>query len=109
MMKTAPVPISSVIEALFKKEKSHFSEIYFLFQLSRKWQKLAGGEIARRAVPAQFKAYKLILTLPDSTHLQEMHFVKEALRNKINKHFPDKKIQKIILKVKKPENLNSPL
>ena len=100
-MKQPLVSISSVLESLFKKKQSHFSEIYFLFQLNRSWRELAGEEIAKYAFPIQFKNKNLILSLPDSTHLQEMHFAKEALRQKINKQFPDRSVQKVILRVKK--------
>ena len=99
-MKAPLVSLSSVLENLFKKKRSPFSEIYFLFQLSQKWKQLAGEEIAKAAFPVQFKNQELILALPDSTHLQEMHFAKETLKKKINKQFPEKKIQKIILRVK---------
>ena len=106
-MKAPLVPISAVLETLFKKKQSHFSEIYFLFRLGRFWKKLAGEEIAKFAFPIQFKNKNLILSLPDSTHLQEMHFVRETLRKKINKQFPEKKVQKIILRVKKSPLKNS--
>ena len=100
-MKTSLSSLSSILEKLFKKDQSPFSEIYFLFQLSLNWKQLAGEEIAKSAKPIQFKNRELILALPDSTHLQEMHFAKEFLRKKINKRFPEKKIQKISLRVKK--------
>ena len=104
-MKAPLVSLSSVLENLFKKKKSHFSEIYFLFQLSQKWNQLAGEEIAKFAFPAQFKNQELILTLPNSTCLQEMHFAKETLKKKINKQFPEKKIQKIILRVQQGKSV----
>ena len=100
-MKAPLTSLSSVLEGLFKKKQSPFSEIYFLFQLNQSWKQLAGEEIAKSASPVQFKNKELILALPDSTHLQEMHFAKETLRKKINKQFPEKKIQKIILRTKK--------
>ncbi|MCZ0931767.1 MAG: DUF721 domain-containing protein [Oligoflexia bacterium] len=99
-MKKSLVSLSSVLENLFKKKSSHFSEIYFLFQLKQVWNQIVGNKISKLAVPNQFKNNNLFLNLPDSTHLQEMHFAKEALREKINKRFPSAKIKKIILTVK---------
>jgi len=93
--------LSSVLESLFKKQRSVFSEIYFLFQLRQNWQKLVGEEISKFALPVQFKNQVLVLALPDSTHLQEMHFVKDILRTKINRQFPEKKIQRVALRIKK--------
>ena len=81
-MKAPLVSLSSVLEKLLKKKHSPLSEIYFLFQLSQNWKQLAGEEIAKFATPVQFKKQELILSLPDSTHLQEMHFAKETLKKK---------------------------
>ena len=97
-MKKKLIAISSVIEELFSKKSSQFSEIYFLSQLNQSWKKLSGGEISQQAKPIQFKKQILFLQVPDSTYIQEMHFVKEALKNKINQKFPEYKVKKIILK-----------
>lgn len=101
-MKTPLVSLSHILEGLFKKKGSPFSEIYFLFQLRQNWVKLVGEEIAKSALPVQCKNQELVLTLPDSVHLQEMHFAKEMVRKKINSQFPEKKIQKISLRIKNP-------
>ncbi|MCY4320797.1 MAG: DUF721 domain-containing protein [Bdellovibrionaceae bacterium] len=99
-MKKSLVSISSVLEDLFKKKSSHFSEIYFLLQLKQIWNQIVGNQISKWAIPSQFKNKNLYLNLPDSTHLQEMHFAKETLKDKINSRFPSVKINKIILTVK---------
>ena len=104
-MKTPLVSLSYVLEKLFKKKQSIFSEIYFLYRLHENWRQLAGESIAKTASPAQFTKNELILNMPDSTHLQEMHFAKEFLRKKINKQFPDKKVQKITLRVRKSSKI----
>ena len=101
MAKKSLVSVSAVLENLFKNKQSPFSEVYFLFQLSQSWKQLAGEEIAKSASPIQFKNHELVLALPNSTCLQEMHFAKEALRKKINRRFPERKVQKIVLRVKK--------
>ena len=100
-MKNPLVSLSYVLEGLFKNKNSVFSEAYFLYQLNEKWYQLAGEEISKMAVPVQFKNNELILNMPDSASLQEMHFAKELLKEKINKHFPEKKVQKIVLRAKK--------
>lgn len=97
-IKKKPTAVSVIIENLFSKDQAHFSEIYFLFQLSKSWKQIAGEEISQKSKPIKFKNKILFLSLPDSTHLQEMHFAKTALQEKINKIFPDKKIKKIVLK-----------
>ena len=98
-MKKALSTISEVLEHAFKRKGSPLSEGYFICQLIRIWPEIAGQEIAKTGHPVQFKNRELTIALPSSSHLHEMHFVKEALRYKINQKFPERKIKKIILKV----------
>ena len=93
------IPLSDAIESLFTKKSSPFLEIYFLFQLKKSWKELAGEEISQKAEPLYFRKQTLFLKLPDSTHIQEMHFVKETLKDKINQKFSDYKVQKIFFKI----------
>ena len=99
-MKKKLLPISSVLEDLFKRKNSPLSEGYFLCQLNQVWESLAGSEIAKMAQPISFKNHQLTLSLPSSSHIQDMHFVKEALREKINKQFPDKKVNRIQFQIR---------
>lgn len=93
------IHLSDILEELFKTKASIFSDIYFLYCLKKSWAELAGREIARTGTPVSFKNRELTLALPSSSHLQEMHFVREALRNKINSAFPHAKVEKILLSV----------
>lgn len=101
--------ISEVLENLFKKKKSPLSSGYFICQLVRFWEEIAGAEIANTGYPVQFKDGELTIALPSSSHLHEMHFVKEALRSKINKKFPEREVKKIILKVGNKSSINKEL
>ena len=108
-MKKSLFSVSEVLEGLFKKKKSPLSSGYFICQLTRFWEEIAGEEIAKTGCPVQFQNEELTIALPSSAHLHEMHFVKEALRKKINKKFPERKIKKIILKVDTQPFLNKDL
>ena len=101
-MKNTLSPLRDVLEELFKKKSSLFSDIYFLHCLKKDWQELAGEEIAKTGTPLCLKKGELTIGLPSSSHLHEMHFVKETLRKKINRKFPHIKLVKIHLQVKKP-------
>ena len=99
-MKKPLFSASSILEELFKKRKSPLSEGYFLCQLHQVWEELAGEEIAKVAQPLCFKHHQLTLALPSSSHMQDLHFVKESLREKINQHFPDRRVKRISFQVK---------
>lgn len=106
-MKRQLKPISSILEEIFKRKKSPLAEGYFLCQLNQAWPQLAGNEISKIAQPIAFKNHQLIISLPSSSHIQDMHFVKETLRAKINKHFPDKKVNRIQFQIRKYQKFNS--
>ena len=107
MKKKSLVPIVQIIEELFKKKNSPFSEGYFLLQLIRSWPEIAGESIAQLAHPVKVTKKELTLALPSSSHVQEIQFVKEALRKKINQRFPARKVNRIILRVEKVNPINS--
>lgn len=99
-MKKELQPLSSILEEVFKKKASPLSEGYFLSQLNYTWNDLAGCEIAKIALPIAFKNHRLTLSLPSSSHIQDMHFVKEILRKKINQAFPDKQVRRIQFQIR---------
>ena len=103
-MKKNLSPLRDVLEELFQKKSSVFSDIYFLYCLKKSWQDLAGEEIAKTGTPLCFKKRELTIGLPSSSHLHEMHFVKEILREKINRKFPHIKLAKIHLQVQQPNS-----
>lgn len=94
-------PISSVLEDLFNNKESVFSNIYFLYQLNTCWLKLVGSEIFKTVKPVKFQNKTLTLHVSDSSCMQEMHFAKDLIKDKINKHFLSKKIKKINLRIYK--------
>ena len=103
-MKKKLIPLRDILEELFKKNPV-FSDIYFLYCLKKSWFLLAGEEITKASYPIRFKNKELTIALPSSSHLQEMHFIKEPLRRKINHSFPYMKVAKILLQVKTPPNI----
>ena len=96
-MKKKLVPLSSVIETVFTQSSSSFLEISFLFQLRNSWEKIVGKSFYHKSWPIRFKNKELLISLTDSTYVQEMHFVKDTLRKKINQQFPIYKVKKINL------------
>ena len=80
------------------KEGSVFAEIYFLRELQKRWPELAGAAIAETGRPVRFENRTLTVALESSSSLHEMHFVKEALRKKLNRLFPHIQTAKIRLR-----------
>ena len=92
--------LKEVLSGLLRREGSVFAEIHFLRELQRRWPELAGEAIAETGRPVSFKSRTLTIALENSSSLHEMHFVKEALRNKLNRLFPHIQTSKIRLKAR---------
>ena len=90
--------LKEILSALLRKEGSVFAEIHFLKELQRRWPELAGAAIAETGRPVSFKNRTLTIALESSSSLHEMHFVKEALRKKLNRLFPHIQTAKIRLR-----------
>lgn len=94
------MPAGEIISALFRRKGSPLAEGHFLSELNRVWEDLAGEAIASAGRPVRFKSRRLFVALPSSACIQDMYFIEEPLRQKINSRFPDKKIKKIVFQLK---------
>lgn len=99
-MKKGLKSVACLLEEVLKKQKSPLAEGYFLSKLNHVWQDLAGCEISKIAKPIAFKNHQLTLSLPSSSHMQDMHFIKEGLKEKINQQFPNEKVKNIYLQIR---------
>ena len=97
--------LKEILGGLLRREGSVFAEIYFLRELQRRWPELAGEAIAETGRPESFKNRTLTIALESSSSLHEMHFVKEALRNKLNRLFPHIQTSEIRLKTRPARSL----
>lgn len=107
MKKRSLTSVADILEGLFKNKKSVLSDGYFLCQLVSSWKGIAGESIAKMGQPVKVTRQELTISLPSSSHLQEMQFVKEELRRKINQHFPHGKIKRIRLKIQTENSIDT--
>ena len=98
---------ADILEDIFKNKKSGLSDGYFLCQLVSFWKDIAGESIAKTGQPVKVTKQELTISLPSSCHLQEMQFVKEDLREKINKLFPHRRIKRIRLKIQTEDAIDT--
>ena len=105
--KRSLTPASDILEDIFKNKRSGLSDGYFLCQLVSFWEDIAGESIAKAGQPVKVTKQELTISLPSSSHLQEMQFIKEELRHKINQRFPNRKIRRIRLKIQTEDSIDT--
>ena len=107
MKKRSLISASDILEDIFKNKRSVLSDGYFLCQLVSFWKDIAGESIAKAGQPVKVSKQELTISLPSSSHLQEMQFIKKELRRKINQQFPHRKIKRIRLKIQTGDSIDT--
>lgn len=78
---------SEVLQSLFENGKSPLSEQFMRWKLWAKWEEVVGPTIAKNAEPVGFQRGTLYVWVRNSTWMQQMIFMKDPMRETINKKF----------------------
>jgi predicted nucleic acid-binding Zn ribbon protein len=78
---------SEVLQRLFENGKSPLSEQFMRWKLWAKWEEVVGPTIAKNAEPVGFQRGTLYVWVRNSTWMQQMIFMKDPMRETINKKF----------------------
>jgi len=63
------------------------------------WEEIVGKNISSHAKPAFFKYGKLFINVDSSSWLNELKFLKEKIKEKINKKLGTNKVKEIYFKI----------
>lgn len=85
------------IAEILKKtlEKSQFQVPIEREKILENWSNLVGEILADQAKPKAFKQNTLVVEVSHPTWMQEMHFFKEKILNKIHENFPEAKVKEL--------------
>lgn len=88
-----PVEISRLLSAVFENRKWHSKlELHRVFEF---WNRTVGKEIAAVAQPSLIRGHVLWIKVRDSIWMQQLHFQKMLLLEKINTQFDNEKLSDI--------------
>lgn len=101
-----PQPISAILRPLLKKFGLEAQmQTYMLID---RWEEVVGYQIASHTLPYQLKFKKLYLYVDSPAWINQLNFLKEELKNKINREMGEAWVQEIIMRIgsveKKAEN-----
>ncbi len=77
---------SDVLQSLLQNSKSPLAEQFVRWRLWRYWNEIIGPEWGHVSKPVEFKNGRLILWVASSSHLNEMTYLLEPMKMKINKY-----------------------
>jgi hypothetical protein len=99
-MKTAEdslTPLKDIISGLLKNGGLNFNpEDANIWKV---WEGVVGAGISKNAQPSWIKSGKLRVTVSDPIWLQELEFVAEPIREKLNKKLGRRAVEKIEFRV----------
>ncbi len=87
--------LSSVLQTILANGKSPLSDQFLKFKLVKSWKKIVGPTAAESSLPVSLKFQRLVIWVKSSTRLQEMRFMEEELKNRINQFLGKDQVQEI--------------
>jgi len=91
--KTTLIPLKDILAELLKSADLPFNPEDGL--IWRIWDEVAGEAVARNAQPLWVKNRRLRVKVSDPIWLQELSFMEESLRNRLNARLGRKAVEKI--------------
>jgi hypothetical protein len=87
--------LSSVLQSLLANGKSPLSDQFLKFKLVKSWKKIVGATAAEASLPVSLKFSRLVIWVKSSTRLQEMRFMEEELKRRINQFLGTEQVQEL--------------
>lgn len=102
-----PVRLSSLLDRVCKElDIQEGLKLYRVFEI---WEETVGEIIAKKAAPEIIKNEILIVKVSSSTWIQELYFIKEEIKKKLNEKLGDPLIKDINFQIGKVQmNKKSP-
>ncbi len=78
--------VENVLQSLLQNSKSGLAQGFTRFRLEREWPKIVGESIAKNTLPCAMEKGVLYIWVSHSTWIQELHYFKDTIREKVNAH-----------------------
>ena len=76
--------LDGVVEELLRRRDPTGRGVFALYRIVRVWRRALGERVAARATPVAFADGTLVAAVRGATWLQELQFLREEVRRKLN-------------------------
>jgi predicted nucleic acid-binding Zn ribbon protein len=90
-------PAADVLQRLFENSKSPLAEGFQRWKLEGQWENVVGPTLAKHSRPVRFDRGTLIIEVANSVWMNEVRFLLEEIKYKINHHMGKIWVDKIVL------------
>jgi hypothetical protein len=95
------VTLQETLDSMFQGENTGLR--FDLYKINKAWKQIVGKKIAENTLPDRISRNTLIVNVSNTVWMQELHFLKDIIREKLNACFNDLKLQDIRFKTGKVE------
>lgn len=90
-------PVADVLQRLFQNGKSPLAEGFQRWRLEGEWASVVGPTLAKHSRPVNYDRGTLIIEVASAVWMNEVRFLLEEIKYKINQHMGKIWVEKIIL------------
>lgn len=83
---TKPVTAADVLQRVFENSKSPLADGFQRYKLEGKWASIVGATIAKHSRPIGYDRGRLVIEASNSVWLNEIRFLLEEIKIKVNAH-----------------------
>ncbi len=88
---------ADVLQRLFENSKSPLAGGFQRFKLEGQWSQIVGPTLAKNSRPVNYDKGTLIIEVTNSVWLNEVRFLLDDIKYKINQHMGSIWVEKIVL------------
>lgn len=88
-------PASDLLQSLLTNGKSPLADQFQRWRLWREWSDVVGPTLSAHSIPVQLCHGTLYIWVESSAWLQQLSFLSEPMRDKINKYYQQKWIKQV--------------
>jgi predicted nucleic acid-binding Zn ribbon protein len=89
------ISASSVLQSLLGNSKSPLADSFLRWKLWRYWEDIVGKTLADMSVPVELVRGRLVIWARSSANMQDLHFMSDAIKLKVNKYLGNPKVKSI--------------
>ena len=90
-------PVADVLQRLFENSKSPLAEGFQRWKLEGEWEGVVGPTLAKHSRPVRYDHGTLIIEVASSVWMNEVRFLLDEIKFKINQHMGKIWVEKIVL------------
>ncbi|MEI7974102.1 MAG: DUF721 domain-containing protein [Bdellovibrio sp.] len=92
-----PLSSTEVLQSLFERPDDPLSDQFLRWKIWRQWESIVGASLSQASEPVGYLRGTLYIWVKNSVWMQQLVFIKEPLKEKVNRHVGRVYVKKVHL------------